>query len=557
MSTMPRNYYVSMYGPTTGDRVRLGDTKLWVEVEKDLTTFGEELKFGSGQVIRDGMGQSQGSRKACMDTIIANALIIDHWGITKADIGIKDGIIAGIGKAGNPDTQDGVTMLIGPNTDIISAEGMIITAGAVDTNAHFISPEQITNALMSGVTTMLGGGTGPSNASTIAGSTPGAWHIQKMLQATDNLPMNIGLFGKGNASAATPLTDQITAGAMGLKLHEAWGSTPSAIDTCVNTADLHDIQISLHIDTLNESGFIEEMVNVLQDRTIQTHHNLMGEQYYSPDIIQTSSFANILPASTNACAFTTPMPSRARHSNTATATKKIDTPLRNEMIAAQEIMHDLGAFSIINAHSQTLGRAGDMITRSWQTAHKMKIQRGALTEDCVQHDNIRVKRYISKYTINPAIAYGISEYVGSIETGKLADIVIWKPALFGVKPSLVLKGGMLAAGLMDNLNTPAITPQLSTTQNLFGSCHQTASVTSMTFTSKLFFDNANTTALNLQKPIKPVSGCRTLTKSAMIHNSYRPTIDLDEQYQQFRADGELITCSPLNELPLSQRYFLF
>ncbi len=566
MSKISRRAYAEMFGPTTGDRIRLADTDLVIEVEHDHTTYGEEVKFGGGKVIRDGMGQSQLPHRDVMDTVITNALIVDHWGIVKADIGIKTGRIAAIGKAGNPDIQPNVTMAIGGATEIIAGEGMIVTAGGIDTHIHFICPQQIEEALMSGVTTMIGGGTGPAVGTAATTCTPGRWHIHSMLAAADAFPMNLGFLGKGNVSLPLPLEEQIRAGAIGLKLHEDWGSTPAAIDNCLSVADKMDIQVAIHTDTLNEGGFLEHTLAAFKDRTIHTFHTEGAGGGHAPDIIAAVGQANVLPSSTN--------PTRPYTVNTldehldmlmvchhldAAITEDIafaESRIRRETIAAEDILHDLGAISMMSSDSQAMGRVGEVILRTWQTAHKMKLQRGALPEDSSRNDNFRVKRYIAKYTINPAITHGVSHMVGSIEVGKLADLVIWKPAFFGVKPSMILKSGMIAAAQMGDPNASIPTPQPVHYRMMFGA-YGGGLKTSFTFVSQAAFDAGIAETLKLNKPVAAVRGMRTLRKSDMIHNGYAPTMEVDPETYEVRADGLLLTCEPATVLPLAQRYFLF
>ena len=561
-----RQAYAEMFGPTVGDKLRLADTELWVEVEKDFTIYGEEVKFGGGKVIRDGMGQGQLPSALVADTVITNALIIDHWGIVKADIGIKDGKISVIGKAGNSDIQPGVTIEIGAGTEIIAGEGSIVTAGGIDSHIHFICPQQIDEALMSGVTTMLGGGTGPATGTFATTCTPGPWFIHRMLQAADAFPMNLGFMGKGNASLPEPLFEQIEAGAIGLKLHEDWGTTPAAIDNCLSVADVTDTQVAIHTDTLNESGFVETTIAAFKDRTIHTFHTEGAGGGHAPDIIKAAGYANVLPSSTN--------PTRPYTVNTidehldmlmvchhldpaiAEDIAFAESRIRRETIAAEDILHDLGAFSMMSSDSQAMGRVGEVIIRTWQTAHKMKIQRGPLKEDTAGNDNYRVKRYIAKYTINPALTHGIAHTVGSVEVGKLADLVLWRPAFFGVKPSLIIKGGFIAAAAMGDPNASIPTPQPVHYRPMFGALAGGLK-TSVTFVSKAALSNPEVAALNLQKPLVAVSGTRTLRKVDMVHNNYQPVIDVDPETYLVRADGQLLTCEPAELLPMTQRYFLF
>jgi len=561
-----RQAYAEMYGPTTGDRVRLADTELWIEVEKDYTHYGEEVKFGGGKVIRDGMGQSQRATKDTADTVITNALIVDHWGIVKADIGIKNGRIAAIGKAGNPDIQPAVTIVIGPGTEIIAGEGMIVTAGGIDAHIHFICPQQIEEALMSGVTTMLGGGTGPATGTYATTCTPGPWHIYSMLQAAEAFPMNLGFLGKGNASQKPALKEQVVAGAMGLKLHEDWGTTPAAIDCCLAVADEMDVQVAIHTDTLNESGFVEATVAAFKGRTIHTYHTEGAGGGHAPDIIRVCGEANVLPSSTNPTRPYTvntidehlDMLMVCHHLDAAIAEDVAfaESRIRRETIAAEDILHDLGAFSMLASDSQAMGRVGEVIIRTWQTAHKMKVQRGALAEDSAGSDNFRVKRYIAKYTINPAIAHGIAHSVGSIEPGKLADLVLWKPAFFGVKPSLILKSGMIAAAAMGDPNASIPTPQPVHYRYMFGA-YGGALATSVTFVSQAALKNPKISSLGLRKPLVTVRNTRKIGKQDMIHNAYMPKIEVDPETYKVKADGKLLECEPAQVLPLAQRYFLF
>jgi urease subunit alpha len=561
-----RQAYAEMFGPTTGDRLRLADTDLWIEVEKDFTVYGEEVKFGGGKVIRDGMGQGQLCAKDVADTVITNALIIDHWGIVKADIGIKNGRISAIGKAGNPDIQPAVTIAIGAGTEIIAGEGMIVTAGGIDSHIHFICPQQIEEALMSGVTTMLGGGTGPATGTFATTCTPGPWHMHRMLQAADAFPMNLGFMGKGNVSLPEPLREQVAAGAIGLKLHEDWGSTPAAIDNCLNVAEEMDIQVAIHTDTLNESGFVETTIAAFKDRTIHTFHTEGAGGGHAPDIIKAAGFANVLPSSTNPTRpFTIntidehlDMLMVCHHLDPAIAEDIAfaESRIRRETIAAEDILHDLGGFSMMSSDSQAMGRVGEVIIRTWQTAHKMKLQRGALPEDSARNDNFRVKRYIAKYSINPALTHGIADTVGSIEVGKLADLVIWRPAFFGVKPSTILKGGMIAAAAMGDPNASIPTPQPVHYRNMFGA-YGGGLKTSVTFVSQAAMQNPELAALNLNKTLVPVRGTRSVRKSDMIHNGWMPKIDVDPETYIVRADGILLLCEPASILPMAQRYFLF
>ena len=566
MRTIDKKAYSEMYGPTVGDKVRLGDTELLIEVEKDLTTYGDEVKFCGGKVIRDGMGQSQLTSDAVVDLVITNALIIDHWGIIKADIGIKDGRIAGIGKAGNPDVQPNVNIAIGAGTEVVASEGQIVTAGGIDAHIHFICPQQIDDALMSGVTTMLGGGTGPSAGTNATTCTPGPWNIHRMLEAAEDLPMNLGFMGKGNASLPESLNEQISAGAMGLKLHEDWGTTPAAIDCCLSVAENYDVQVAIHTDTLNESGFVEDTIAALKGRTIHTYHTEGAGGGHAPDIIKACGLNNVLPSSTN--------PTRPYTVNTvdehldmlmvchhldpsiAEDVSFAESRIRRETIAAEDILHDLGAFSMIASDSQAMGRVGEVITRTWQTANKMKIQRGALVGDN-SNDNERVKRYIAKYTINPAIAHGISHEVGSIEVGKLADLVLWKPKFFGAKAGVIIKGGLIVAAPMGDPNASIPTPQPVHYRKMFGAIGAARFKTRMTFVSQESYDKNIMEHLKLNSMIGVVKACRSVDKSSMIHNNYQPNIEVDPQTYEVKADGELLTCEPATEVALAQRYFLF
>ena len=562
-----RQAYAEMFGPTVGDRVRLADTDLWIEVEKDYTTPGEEVKFGGGKVIRDGMGQGQKMSRDVADTVITNALIVDAvQGIVKADIGLKGGMIAAIGKAGNPDVQPGVTIAIGAGTEIIAGEGMILTAGGIDSHIHFICPQQIEEALMSGVTTMLGGGTGPATGTYATTCTPGPWHIHAMLAAAEAFPMNLGFLGKGNVSLPGPAKEQVAAGAMGLKLHEDWGTTPAAIDNCLTVADEMDVQVAIHTDTLNESGFVEATLAAFKGRSIHTFHTEGAGGGHAPDIIKAVGLPNVLPSSTNPTMPYTvntidehlDMLMVCHHLDPSIAEDVAfaESRIRRETIAAEDILHDLGAFSMMSSDSQAMGRVGEVLIRTWQTAHKMKLQRGALKEDTARNDNARVKRYIAKYTINPAITHGIGHVVGSIEPGKLADLVLWKPAFFGVKPSLILKGGMIAAAAMGDPNASIPTPQPVHYRPMFGSFGK-ALKTSLTFVSQAALKNPAVLALGLAKRLEPVRNCRHVTKADMLHNSATPVIEVDSETYAVRADGELLVCEPAKTLPMTQRYFLF
>ena len=562
-----RQAYADMFGPTVGDKIRLADTELWIEVEHDFTTYGEEVKFGGGKVIRDGMGQSQLLASEVVDTLITNALIIDHWGIVKADVGLKNGRIHAIGKAGNPDIQPNVTIAIGASTEVIAGEGMILTAGGIDTHIHFICPQQIEEALNSGVTTMIGGGTGPATGTNATTCTSGPWHMARMLQAADSFPMNMGFTGKGNASLPQPLIEQVEAGAIGLKLHEDWGTTPASIDNCLTVADLYDVQVAIHSDTLNESGFVETTLAAFKGRTIHTYHTEGAGGGHAPDIIKACGLTNVLPSSTN--------PTRPFTRNTidehldmlmvchhldpsiAEDVAFAESRIRRETIAAEDILHDLGAFSMISSDSQAMGRVGEVITRTWQTADKMKKQRGPLLEDAPGNDNFRAKRYIAKYTINPAITHGVSHEVGSVEVGKWADLVLWRPAFFGVKPTLIIKGGAIASSLMGDANASIPTPQPVHYRPMFASYGGSRHATCLTFISQAAFDAGVPAALGLQKQIAVVKGCRDVQKKDLIHNGYLPAIEVDPQTYQVKADGVLLWCEPAEVLPMAQRYFLF
>ena len=567
MATMSRQAYAEMFGPTTGDRLRLADTDLWIQVEKDYTVYGDEVKFGGGKVIRDGMGQSQHPSAKVMDLVITNALIIDHWGIVKADIGIKAGRIAAIGKAGNPDVQPDVDIIVGPGTDVVAGEGSIVTAGGIDSHIHFICPQQIDEALASGVTTMIGGGTGPTTGTNATTVTPGPWNMARMLEAADSFPMNLGFLGKGNASLPESLTEQIAAGGIGLKLHEDWGTTPQAIDTCLTVAEETDTQVAIHTDTLNESGFVEDTIAAFKDRTIHTYHTEGAGGGHAPDIIRAAGLANVLPSSTN--------PTRPYTVNTADEHLDMlmvchhldpsipedvafaESRIRRETIAAEDILHDLGAFSMIASDSQAMGRVGEVVMRTWQTAHKMKVQRGALKGDPAEHDNFRVKRYVAKYTINPAIAHGMAHEIGSVEVGKLADLVLWSPAFFGVKPNLIIKGGMVAMAKMGDPNASIPTPQPVHYRPMFGSYGKARQATTMTFISQAAMAAGIPEQLKLANRIGVVKGCRTVKKKDMLLNDWQPNLEVDPQTYQVRADGELLTCEPADILPMAQRYFLF
>lgn len=565
---MDRSSYAQMFGPTTGDRVRLGDTELWIEVEKDYTCYGDEVKFGGGKVIRDGMGQSQCTNQTAMDLVITNALILDHWGIVKADVGVKAGRIERIGKAGNPDVQDGVDIVIGPGTEIIAGEGSVLTAGGIDAHIHFICPQQIEEALMSGVTTMIGGGTGPATGTNATTCTPGPWYMGKMLQATDAMPMNLGFLGKGNASQPEALAEQIEAGACGLKLHEDWGTTPAAIDTCLSVAEQYDVQVAIHTDTLNESGFVDDTIAAFKGRVIHTYHTEGAGGGHAPDIIRACAYPNVMPSSTN--------PTRPYTHNTvdehldmlmvchhldSTIPEDVafaDSRIRKETIAAEDIFHDRGAFSMISSDSQAMGRVGEVITRTWQTAHKMKVQFGLLPEDQARGaDNFRARRYIAKYTINPAITHGVAHEVGSVETGKLADLVLWNPAFFGIKPSLIIKGGMIAAAPMGDPNASIPTPQPVHYRPMFAAYGSAPAATSVTFVSQAALDKNIAEPLGLRRRLVACSNTRNISKSDMVLNDWMPDITVDPQTYEVRADGELLTCEPADRLPLAQLYTLF
>ncbi len=574
MSKISRQAYASMFGPTTGDKLRLADTDLIIEVEEDLTHYGDEVKFGGGKVIRDGMGQCQRQSDEVMDLVITNALILDFWGVVKADVGVKSGRIAAIGKAGNPDTQHGVDVLIGPGTEIIAGEGQILTAGGLDAHVHFICPQQAEEALASGVTTLLGGGTGPATGTNATTCTPGPWNIRRMLQAAEGLPVNIGLLGKGNGSQPNALEEQVRCGAMGLKLHEDWGTTPAAIDCALGVAEKMDVQVAIHTDTLNESGFVEDTIAAFKDRCIHAYHTEGAGGGHAPDIIKAAGLANVLPSSTN--------PTRPYTVNTVDEHLDMlmvchhlspsipedvafaESRIRRETIAAEDILHDLGAFSMIASDSQAMGRVGEVICRTWQTAHKMKLQRGHLAApdwagevDRGDNDNYRAKRYIAKYTINPAITHGIAHEIGSIEVGKLADLVLWRPAFFGTKPSLILKGGMIAMAPMGDPNGSIPTPQPVHYRLMFGAFGGALGETCMTFISQWGLQAGEPQRLNLKRRIGVVRDVRQVRKVDMIHNFWQPTIEVDPQTYQVRADGELLTCEPADVLPMSQRYFLF
>jgi urease subunit alpha len=570
---IPRQTYADLYGPTTGDRVRLADTELVIEVEHDYTVYGDEITFGGGKVIRDGMGQSSRATReganGTLDLVITNALIIDHWGIVKGDIGIKNGRIVKVGKAGNPDTMDGVDpeLIVGSGTEVIAGENMIVTTGGIDSHIHFISPQQIYEALSNGITTMIGGGTGPATGTNATTCTPGAWNLARMLQAAEAWPVNFGFLGKGNTATEEPLNEQIRAGACGLKLHEDWGTTPAAIDTCLKVADAHDIQVAIHTDTINESGFVEDTIAAIGKRAIHTYHTEGAGGGHAPDIIRIASYPNILPSSTN--------PTRPYTKNTIAEHLDMlmvchhlnpqvpedvafaESRIRPETIAAEDILHDLGVFSMISSDSQAMGRIGEVVTRTWQTAHKMKVQRGPLPLDSERNDNFRVKRYIAKYTINPAITHGVAQHIGSIEPGKLADIVLWRPALFGVKPEMIVKGGFISWSAMGDANASIPTPQPVFYRPMFGSFGGATAATSLTFTSKAALEADLPAKIGLHKQAVAVENCRAIGKADMIHNAETPTIEVDPETYEVRADGQLLTCEPAEVLPLAQRYFLF
>lgn len=568
-ATLSRAAYAQMYGPTVGDRVRLADTELFIEVEKDFTIYGEEVKFGGGKVIRDGMGQSQVTRaEGAVDTVITNALIVDHWGIVKADIGLKGGLIVKIGKAGNPDTQPGVDIVVGPGTEVIAGEGRILTAGGVDAHIHFICPQQIEEALMSGVTTMLGGGTGPAHGTLATTCTPGPWHLARMIQSFDAFPINLGLSGKGNTSKPAALVEMIEGGACALKLHEDWGTTPAAIDNCLSVADDYDVQVMIHTDTLNESGFVEDTIAAFKGRTIHAFHTEGAGGGHAPDIIRVCGLSNVIPSSTN--------PTRPYTKNTIAEHLDMlmvchhlspsipediafaESRIRKETIAAEDILHDIGAFSIISSDSQAMGRVGEVLIRTWQTAHKMKVQRGRLPGETGDNDNLRVRRYIAKYTINPAIAQGLSKHVGSVEAGKRADLVLWNPAFFGIKPDMVLVGGTIAAAPMGDPNASIPTPQPVHYRPMFGSYGRVPALSSVTFVSQAALDGGLKARLGVTKDMVAVENTRGgLSKASMVLNDATPHVEVDPETYEVRADGELLTCEPATVLPMAQRYFLF
>ena len=570
---IPRKTYADLYGPTTGDRIRLGDTELFIEIEQDFASYGDEITFGGGKVIRDGMGQSSSalreSENGALDLVITNAMVLDHWGIVKADVGVKNGRIVKVGKAGNPDVMDGVdpALIVGAATEVIAGENLILTAGGIDSHVHFISPQQVYEALSNGITTMIGGGTGPATGTAATTCTPGAWNLARMLEAADAWPMNFGFLGKGNASTESPLAEQVEAGACGLKLHEDWGSTPAAIDACLKVADAYDVQVAIHTDTINEGGFLEATVAAINGRAIHTYHTEGAGGGHAPDIIRIASFPNILPSSTS--------PTRPYTSNTIAEHLDMlmvchhlnpqvpedvafaESRIRPETIAAEDILHDMGVLSMISSDSQAMGRIGEVITRTWQTAHKMKVQRGPLPEDSARNDNSRAKRYVAKYTINPALTHGIAKNVGSIEPGKLADLVLWKPAFFGAKPEMVIKGGFIAWSVMGDPNASIPTPQPVMYRPMFGSFGSAPASISMSFVSQAAFEKGIAAKLGLRSMVAPVSGCRQLGKKDMIHNYATPDIQVDPETYEVRVDGQIITCEPLGLLPLAQRYFLF
>jgi urease subunit alpha len=569
--SIPRRTYADLYGPTVGDRVRLADTELWIEIERDFTSYGDEITFGGGKVIRDGMGQSSGATRAsgALDLVITNAIILDHWGIVKGDIGIRDGRIVKVGKAGNPDVMAGVDpeLIVGASTEVIAGENLIVTPGAIDSHIHFICPQQIYEALSNGTTTLLGGGTGPATGTAATTCTPGAWNLARMLQSADAWPVNIGLLGKGNGSLPEPLAEQVRAGACGLKLHEDWGSTPAAIDVCLSVADQYDVQVAIHTDTINEAGFLEDTVAAIAGRAIHTYHTEGAGGGHAPDIIKIASYPNILPSSTNptrpytvnTLAEHLDMLMVCHHLNPSVPEDVAfaESRIRPETIAAEDILHDMGVLSMISSDSQAMGRIGEVVLRTWQTAHKMKVQRGPLPEDTARHDNARVKRYLAKYTINPALTHGISQEIGSIEPGKLADLVLWKPAFFGVKPEMVVKGGLIAWSAMGDANASIPTPQPVLYRPMFGAFGGAVAATSLTFVSQASLEAEVPQSLGLHKQAVAVRGCRQIGKADMKHNSAMPTIDVDPETYEVRADGELLTCAPAESLPMAQRYFLF
>ena len=569
---VPRRTYADLYGPTTGDRVRLADTSLILEVEHDYTVYGDEITFGGGKTIRDGMGQSARATRegqAVLDLVITNALVVDHWGIVKGDIGVRNGRIVKVGKAGNPDTMDGVDplLIVGASTEVIAGENLIVTAGAIDAHIHFIAPQQVYEALSSGVTTMLGGGTGPATGTCATTCTPGAWNLARMFEAAEAWPVNLGFLGKGNAGTAEPLAEQLRAGACGLKLHEDWGTTPAAIDTCLRVADNHDVQVAIHTDTINEAGFVEDTISAIASRTIHTYHTEGAGGGHAPDIIRIAALPNVLPSSTNPTRpFTVntiaehlDMLMVCHHLNPSVPEDVAfaESRIRPETIAAEDILHDLGVFSMFSSDSQAMGRVGEVVLRTWQTAHKMKLQRGALSKDTARNDNFRIQRYIAKYTINPALTHGIAKHVGSIEPGKLADLVLWKPAFFGVKPEMIVKGGFVAWSVMGDANASIPTPQPVLYRPMFGSFGRAPAAGSVLFTSQAAVAAGTLDALGLGKTALAVEGCRSVNKSSMIHNAAMPHLEVDPETYEVRADGELLTCEPAAEMPMTQRYFLF
>jgi urease subunit alpha len=568
-----RRTYADLYGPTKGDRVRLADTALMIEIEKDFTTYGDEITFGGGKVIRDGMGQnstlSRNEAHGVLDLVITNAIVVDHWGIVKGDIGIRDGRIVKVGKAGNPDTMNGVDpdLIVGASTEVIAGENLIVTAGCIDSHIHFISPQQIYEALSNGTTTMIGGGTGPATGTNATTCTPGEWNIARMLEAVESFPMNFGFLGKGNASSASPLEEQIAAGACGLKLHEDWGTTPAAIDNCLAVADRYDVQVAIHTDTINEAGYVDDTIAAIAGRTIHTYHTEGAGGGHAPDIIRIAAEQNVLPSSTNP---TRPLTINtiAEHLDMLMVCHHLnplvpedvafaESRIRQETIAAEDILHDLGVFSMISSDSQAMGRIGEVATRTWQTAHKMKLQRGPLPEDSERNDNLRVRRYVAKYTINPAVTHGMASIVGSIEPGKLADLVLWKPAFFGAKPEMVIKGGLIAWSVMGDANASIPTPQPALYRPMFGAFGAAPYSTSVVFTSRAALDAGVPAKLGLRKRAVPVENCRSIAKRDMVLNNATPRLEVDPETYEVRADGELLTCEPLRELPLAQRYFLF
>jgi urease subunit alpha len=570
---IPRQTYADLYGPTTGDRVRLADTELLIEIERDYTSYGDEITFGGGKVIRDGMGQSSRATReeanGALDLVITNAIIIDHWGIVKGDIGMKDGRIVKVGKAGNPDIMEGVDpqLVVGSATEVIAGEHMIVTAGGIDSHIHFISPQQVYEAISNGITTMIGGGTGPATGTNATTCTPGAWNLARMLQATEHWPINFGFLGKGNTATGEPLVEQLRAGACGLKLHEDWGTTPAAIDACLKVADEYDVQVAIHTDTINEAGFVEDTIAAIGGRAIHTYHTEGAGGGHAPDIIRIASFPNVLPSSTNP---TMPFTSNtiAEHLDMLMVCHHLnpqvpedvafaESRIRPETIAAEDILHDLGVFSMLSSDSQAMGRIGEVVTRTWQTAHKMKVQRGALPQDSARNDNFRVKRYVAKYTINPAITHGVAQHIGSIEPGKLADLVLWKPAFFGVKPEMILKGGMIAWSVMGDANASIPTPQPVLYRPMFGSFGKATAATSLTFVSQVALEDGLPAKIGLHKTAVAVGQCRTIGKANMLHNDATPVIEVDPETYEVRADGELLTCEAASQLPLAQRYFLF